>query len=156
MLCNLLSHSKFKFCFLELSGFLFFISGWLNPQTQNRRIWWADCSLKAFTCLNHETSVQNTAIGLALSLGFFTAIDQNVSVEGRAATAQQCLEKCMNYCTEGWMDKQNVLRHGQKETTVLLVPWQLILKAIIPQETVPMYVFLSFWPLHTACGIFVP
>ena len=54
------------------------------------------------------------------------------------------------------MDKQNVLRHGQKETTVLLVPWQLILKAIIPQETVPMYVFLSFWPLHAACGIFVP
>ena len=50
----------------------------------------------------------------------------------------------MNYCTEGWTDKQNVLRHGQKETTVLLVPWQLILKAIIPQEIVPMYVFFKF------------
>ena len=82
MLCNLLSYSKFKFCFLELSGFLFFISGW-----SNRRIWWADRSLKAFTCLNHETSVQNTAISLALSFGFFTAIDQNVSVGGRAAGA---------------------------------------------------------------------
>ena len=38
-----------------------------------------------------------------------------------------------------------MLRHGQKETTIiLLVPWQLILKALIPQEIVPMDVFFKF------------